>query len=197
MIEFNQIYNMAAEVVNSITASRGFIEPNTTVCVIYGRSGRAYNGISHNEVHAEIEAVRNMQSFGENSVDSIILIDAATMRAMLPCFNCLSFIISQNPINATAVIAMPDRPVPFQEILSQNPLGFSPAPQPRMYSTSVPHSSVVISGRSNGDLMSGKINSLLANTKQEDSEEDKELLEELANEEKNKKGLFGGLFRKK
>ena len=120
-----------------------------------------------------------------------------TMRAMLPCFNCLSFIISQNPINATAVIAMPDRPVPFQEILSQNPLGFSPAPQPRMYSTSVPHSSVVISGRSNGDLMSGKINSLLANTKQEDSEEDKELLEELANEAKNKKGLFGGLFRKK
>lgn len=197
MIEFNQIYNMAAEVVNSITASRGFIEPNTTVCVIYGRSGRAYNGISHNEVHAEIEAVRNMQSFGENAVDSIILIDAATMRAMLPCFNCLSFIISQNPINATAVIAMPDRPVPFQEILSQNPLGFSPAPQPRMYSTSVPHSSVVISGRSNGDLMSGKINSLLANTKQEDSEEDKELLEELANEAKNKKGLFGGLFRKK
>lgn len=197
MIEFNQIYNMAAEVVNSITASRGFIEPNTTVCVIYGRSGRAYNGISHNEVHAEIKAVRNMQSFGENSVDSIILIDAATMRAMLPCFNCLSFIISQNPINATAVIAMPDRPVPFQEILSQNPLGFSPAPQPRMYSTSVPHSSVVISGRSNGDLMSGKINSLLANTKQEDSEEDKELLEELANEAKNKKGLFGGLFRKK
>lgn len=197
MIEFNQIYNMAAEVVNSITASRGFIEPNTTVCVIYGRSGRAYNGISHNEVHAEIEAVRNMQSFGENSVDSIILIDAATMRAMLPCFNCLSFITSQNPINATAVIAMPDRPVPFQEILSQNPLGFSPAPQPRMYSTSVPHSSVVISGRSNGDLMSGKINSLLANTKQEDSEEDKELLEELANEAKNKKGLFGGLFRKK
>ncbi|MCR5111330.1 MAG: hypothetical protein K6B38_10560 [Ruminococcus sp.] len=197
MIEFNQIYNMAAEVVNSITASRGFIEPNTTVCVIYGRSGRAYNGISHNEVHAEIEAVRNMQSLGENSVDSIILIDAATMRAMLPCFNCLSFIISQNPINATAVIAMPDRPVPFQEILSQNPLGFSPAPQPRMYSTSVPHSSVVISGRSNGDLMSGKINSLLANTKQEDSEEDKELLEELANEAKNKKGLFGGLFRKK
>jgi len=197
VIEFNQIYNMAAEVVNSITASRGFIEPNTTVCVIYGRSGRAYNGISHNEVHAEIEAVRNMQSFGENSVDSIILIDAATMRAMLPCFNCLSFIISQNPINATAVIAMPDRPVPFQEILSQNPLGFSPAPQPRMYSTSVPHSSVVISGRSNGDLMSGKINSLLANTKQEDSEEDKELLEELANEAKNKKGLFGGLFRKK
>ena len=138
-----------------------------------------------------------MHSFGENSVDSIILIDAATMRAMLPCFNCLSFIISQNPINATAVIAMPDRPVPFQEILSQNPLGFSPAPQPRMYSTSVPHSSVVISGRSNGDLMSGKINSLLANTKQEDSEEDKELLEELANEAKNKKGLFGGLFRKK
>lgn len=197
MIEFNQIYNMAVEVLNNLTASRGFVEPNTTVCVIFAKSGRAYNGISHNEVHAEIEAIRSMQGFGENAVDSIILVDASTRRAMLPCFNCLNFIISQNPINATAVIAMPDRPVPFQEILSQNPLSFSPAPQGRLYSTSMPHSSVVVGGRSNGDLLSSKMNSLLAGTKSDVGEDD-ELISELRDEAKReKKGLFGLLGRKK
>lgn len=197
MIDFNQIYNTAIEVINSVAASRGAVEPNTTVCVIYSKSGRVFNGVSQNDVHAEIDAIRNMQGLGETAVDSIILVDFASRRAMLPCFNCLNYFISINPINASAFIAMPDRPVPFQEILSQNPLGFSPAPQPRMFagSSSVPHSSVVISGRSNGDLMSGKINSLLASTQTEESDEDKELLEEL-NEKKNKKGLFSGLFGK-
>lgn len=198
MIEFNQIYNTAIEVINSIAASRGFIEPNSTVCVVYSKTGRVYNGVSQNDIHAEVNAVRNMQSMGENAVDSIILVDVQSRRAMLPCFNCLNFIISINPINTTALIAMPDRPVPFQEILSQNPLGFSPAPQPRMFNnSSVPHSSVVISGRSNGDLMNDKIKNLLASAEEEESEEDKELLEELANEKKNKKGLFSGLFGKK
>ena len=197
MIEFNQIYNTATEVINSLAASRGFIEPNTTVCVIYSKTGRVYNGVSQNEVHAEVNAIRNMQGMGENGVDTIILVDAASRRAMLPCFNCLNYIISVNPVNSGAFIAMPDRPVPFQEILSQNPLGFGPAPQPRMFgNSSVPHSSVVISGRSNGDLMNGKINSLLAAAQTDESDEDKELLEELANEKK-KKGLFGGLFGKK
>jgi cytidine deaminase len=197
VIEFNQIYNTATEVINSLAASRGFIEPNTTVCVIYSKTGRVYNGVSQNEVHAEVNAIRNMQGMGENGVDTIILVDAASRRAMLPCFNCLNYIISVNPVNSGAFIAMPDRPVPFQEILSQNPLGFGPAPQPRMFgNSSVPHSSVVISGRSNGDLMNGKINSLLAAAQTDESDEDKELLEELANEKK-KKGLFGGLFGKK
>lgn len=201
MIDFNQIYNTATEVINSIAATRGVIEPNTTVCVIFSKTGRIYNGVSQKEIHAEIDAVRNMQTMGENAIDSLILVDAASKRAILPCMNCLSYILSLNPINSTAFISMPDRPVPFQEILSQNPLGFGPAPQPRMFSgtSSIPHSSVVISGRSNGDLMSGKINSLLAATGTDDSDEDKELLEELANsenEKKNKKGFFGGLFGK-
>ena len=188
MIEFNKIYNMAIELINSVAAGRGFTEPNATVCVIYSKSGRFYNGVSHNEVHAEVEAVRNMLSFGENGVDSIILVDVASRRAMAPCFNCLNYIVSQSPINSVAMVSMPERPISFQEILSQNPLNFSPAPQPRMYSTSVPHSSVVIGGRSNGELLSGKLNSLIANTNQEESDEDKELLEELANEVESQQG---------
>ena len=201
MIDFNQIYNSAIEVINYYAANRGFTDPNPTVCVIYSKTGRIFNGISQKDIHAEINAVKNMQGLGETAIDSVILVDVATKRAMLPCMNCVSYIVSINPVNSNAFISMPDRPVPFQEVLSQNPLAFSPAPQPRMYSASPAkaHSSVVISGRSNGELMSGKINSLLASTKTEDSDEDKELLEELANEakdKKNKKGLFGGIFGK-
>ena len=200
VLDFNQIYNIAVEVINSTAASHGgIIEPNTPVCVISSNSGRVFNGVSHGGVHAEIEAVRNMQGFGENTVDCIILVDAASRNAMLPCYNCFSFIISQNPMNANAFVAMPDRMIPIQELSAQNPLGFAPAPQSRMFNNSMGHSSVVISGRSNGELLSGRLNSLMAAAAQEDSDEDKELLEELERETENKKkrGLFGGLFGKK
>jgi cytidine deaminase len=197
LIEFNQIYSAAMEVINSVAASRGFIEPNTTVCVIYTRSGRLFNGVSVNDVHAEIEAVRNMQSFGENAVDSIILVDASSRVAMLPCFNCISMIISMNPMNNSAVVSMPDRAVSFQEVLSQNPLGYNPVPQPRGLRNSMPASSVVITGRSNGDLLNSKLSSLMAASNQEESDEDKELLEELEGETKGKRGFFGSLFGKK
>ena len=201
MIDFNVIYNSAIEVINYFEANIGFTDPGTTVCVIYSKTGRIYNGISQKDTHAEIVAVRNMQGIGESAIDSIILVDVASKRAILPCLNCLSYIVSINPVNNGAFISMPDRPVPFQEILSQNPLGYSPTPQPRMFSaaSSVPHSSVVVSGRSKGDLMNEKINSLLASAKNNNSDEDKELLEELAkeaNDKKNKKGLLGGIFGK-
>jgi hypothetical protein len=61
----------------------------------------------------------------------------------------------------------------------------------------MPASSVVITGRSNGDLLNSKLSSLMAASNQEDSEEDRELLEELEGETKNKKGFFGSLFGKK
>ena len=61
----------------------------------------------------------------------------------------------------------------------------------------MPHSSVVVGGRSNGDLLSSKMNSLLAGTKSDVGEDD-ELISELRDEAKReKKGFFGLLGRKK
>lgn len=245
MIDFNQIYQMATDVINYLVTSRGYIEPNTTVCVILARSGRVFNGVSHNEVHAEVEAVRNMQGFNETAVESLILVDATSRLAILPCQNCIRYISSLNPANAGALVNMPNRPVPFRELLapSQPIQQAQPLPQGQMLTQGQPipqgqpvqqaqpvansihavpnphnvqsqhtapsqpfahpvpvsatRSSMVMTGRSNASLLSGKVSGLLAATQNEDqTDEDLELLEELT-ESTKKKGLLGGLFGKK
>lgn len=212
-MDFNQIYTMALDVINQAAASRGgYLEPNTTVCVILARSGRVFNGVSHNEVHAEIEAVRNMMGFNENTVDSLILVDAGSRLALLPCFNCIRYIVSLNPMNTGSMIMMPDRPVPFQEVIAQNQVsGYNSVQSiqsihsiqagPGRGIVSAGRSSMVMTGRSKGAVLSGKINNLLAGTEEdEQTEEDIELMNELTEsveESKKKKGLLGGLFGRK
>ena len=210
MIDFNQIYKMATDLISYLASSRGYIEPNTTVCVILAKSGRVFNGVSHNEVHAEVEAVRNMQSFNESAVESLILVDAGSRLAMLPCPNCIRFITSLNPANAGAMVNMPDRPVPFREILppSQPVPASQPLPQgspvsgymsvQQQVAVSATRSSMVMTGRSKAALLSGKVNGLLAAAQNDDqSQEDLDLLNELTENAQKKKGLLGGLFGKK
>lgn len=212
MIDFNQIYKMATDLINYLASSRGYVEPNTTVCVILAKSGRVFNGVSHNEVHAEVEAVRNMQSFNESAVESLILVDAGSRLAMLPCANCIRYITSLNPVNAGAMVNMPDRPVPFREILppSQPIQTVQPAPPSQgtpvsgympvqqNIAVSATRSSMVMTGRSKAALLSGKVNNLLAAAQNEEqSDEDIELLNELTENAQKKKGLLGGLFGKK
>ena len=202
MIDFSQIYKMAVDLINYTASSRGYLEPSTTVCVIVSKSGRVYNGVSHNEVHAEVEAVRNMQSFNENAVESLILVDANSRLAILPCLNCIRYIISLNPVNTGALINMPDRPVPFQEILAQNqpsqPLPAAPFATVRQsVPISATRSSMVMTGRSKGSVLNGKVNTLLASAQEEQSDDDLALIKELTDSTQKKKGLFGGLFGKK
>ncbi len=208
MVDFNQIYKMAMDVVNYMISSRGYIEPNTTVCVILTKTGRVFNGVSHNEVHAEVEAVRNMQGFNETAVEAMILVDANSRLALLPCINCIRYIISLNPVNAGAMVNMPDRPVPFQEIMAQNqgaPMMQTPSnrnsaqhAQFQQIPVSATRSSMVVTGRSKSALLSGKVNNLLAAAKEEEeSAEDIALMKELTESTQKKKGLLGGLFGKK
>ncbi|MBQ6041085.1 MAG: hypothetical protein K5705_15095 [Oscillospiraceae bacterium] len=199
MIDFNQIYKMAIDLINYTVSSRGFIEPNTTVCIILAKSGRVFNGVSHNEVHAEVEAVRNMQSFNENAVESLILVDANTRVALLPCINCIRYIISLNPVNTGAMVNMPDRPVPFQEVMAQNQAQAYASVHQSVNLVSATRSSMVMTGKSKSALLSGKVNGLLAATKEEEqTDEDIDLMNELADSVNNKKkGLFGGIFGKK
>ena len=204
MVDFNQIYKMAMDVVNYTVSSRGYLEPNTTVCILIAKSGRVFNGVSHNEVHAEVEAVRNMQGFGETAVDALILVDAASRLALLPCINCIRYITSLDPANTGAVVTMPDRPVPFQELLMQNqamPMNQAvsvPVSVQQGVPISATRSSMVVTGRSNSALLSGKVSDLLAAAKEEEqSDEDIALMDELIESTKKKKGLLGGLFGKK
>lgn len=132
MTDFNQSYKMAVDLIQYLVTLHGYVAPNTTVCVLVTKSGRVFNGVSHNEVHAEIEAVRNMQGFNENTVDSIIVVDANTRLAMLPCANCIRHILTLNPINNDAMVCMPDRPVPFRELITPA------APQAPVYGSALP-----------------------------------------------------------
>lgn len=140
---FEAIYNVALDVLNKLTQERGFLNPGDTVCVISSRSGRVYNGVSHVEmingvptsIHAEVDAIRNMQNLGEFAVDTLVLIDAATRSPMLPCNNCISYILSINAENQMGNVAMPDRLIPLPQVgmfaaggapMGANPMGGAP-----------------------------------------------------------------------
>ena len=134
---FEAIYNIALEVANARAQSGEYIAPDETICVIFSRTGRVYNGVSRMEmmngapmsVHAEIEAMRNMQTYGnEVAVDSMVLIDTINRSPMLPCGGCVSYIVSMSPDNAMSCVVMPDRMIPLSEIMGMNG-GFAPNTQ--------------------------------------------------------------------
>ena len=126
---FEAIYNIALEVANARAQSGEYIAPDETICVILSRTGRVYNGVSRMEmmngapmsVHAEIDAMRNMQTYGnEAAVESMVLIDTINRSPMLPCNGCVSYIVSMSPDNAMACVVMPDRMIPLSEIMGMN-----------------------------------------------------------------------------
>ena len=123
---FEAIYNIALEVANARAQSGEYIAPDETICVIFSRTGRVYNGVSRMDmtngapmsVHAEIDAMRNMQTYGnETAVDSMVLIDTINRSPMLPCNGCISYIASMNPENAMGFVVMPDRSIPLSELM--------------------------------------------------------------------------------
>lgn len=123
---FEAIYNIALEVANARAQSGEYITPDETICVICSRTGRVYNGVSRMEmmngapmsVHAEIEAMRNMQTYGnEVAVDSMVLIDTINRSPMLPCTGCVNYILSMSPENSMARVIMPDRVITLPEML--------------------------------------------------------------------------------
>ena len=123
---FEAIYNIALEVANARAQSGEYIAPDETICVIFSRTGRVYNGVSRMGVHAEIEAMRNMQTYGnEVSVDSMVLIDTINRSPMLPCAGCVNYIASMSPDNAMSCIVMPDRMIQLSEMMGMGG-GFAP-----------------------------------------------------------------------
>lgn len=225
---FEAIYNVALDVLNKITQERGFLNPGDTVCVVSSQSGRVYNGVSHVEmingvptsIHAEVDAIRNMQTLGEFVVDTLVLIDAASRAPMLPCNNCIGYIMSLNPESAEGFVAMPDRLIRFSEVgmfamggaaapmgappMGANPMGMNPSgnpmmdanplaanPVPQSMMTSVPVSRPLPgAGAAKGDLLKNRVSSLMSIAEDDD---DEDILEELglADEGKKKKKRFG------
>lgn len=141
------IFNAAQTLAIRLLESGAFVSPADTVCALESASGRIYTGISHTDinmaVHAEIEAVRNMLASGENTIRGLILISTGNRTPLLPCNNCLGYILSLSPENTECMIIMPDRMININEVgMFAAPIG-EPAPAPAQFmSNTIPHNNI-------------------------------------------------------
>jgi hypothetical protein len=114
------IFNAARSTAIRLLESGAFITPSDTVCALQTISGRIYTGISctdiNNPIHAEVDAVRNMLTAGENIIVGLMLISTQSMTPMLPCNNCLGYILSLAQENMGCMIMLQDRMISINEV---------------------------------------------------------------------------------
>ncbi|MBP5431550.1 hypothetical protein [Ruminococcus sp.] len=114
------IFNAAHSTAIRLLESGAFISPEDTVCSIESASGRIYTGISRADmtgiIHAEADAVMNMQAAGESAIAALLLISTQSRTHLLPCNNCIGYILSLDPSNVNCMILMQDRPVSITEV---------------------------------------------------------------------------------
>ena len=202
------VINAAQTAAIRLLESGAYIPPDSTVCALQTLSGRIFTGISRNDmnghtavpIHAEVDAVQNMLASGERTIAALIMINTQNRMPMLPCNNCIGYIISLDQRNAECLVIMPDRMIKLTDAgmyassganMNNNaPQAFHGGYQAGRQGTQSPLFSpdIVSSEKADGDLLRNKVNSLL-NVAEDDEEEENE------KNEKPKKGLFG-LFRK-
>ena len=192
---FEAIYNSAVDVMNKLAACGERFGPDKTVCMISTRTGRVFYGVSRIEtmngmpieVHAEIVAFREMQAMGETAIDTLVLLDSVSRSPMLPCSNCIGYLISANPENAGAVVALPDRMIRLSDIGvnmgGMPPVGnVPPTPAPPPQGMTAPKKVAA-----SGDLLKDRVSNLMSVVDDDDDDED---FEEETDAPKKKK-LFG------
>lgn len=198
-MNYEAIIQRATEMAKQRMMSGERIMPDDTVCVLCSSSGRLFTGLNHfvnqggmiQNIHAELEAIRNMQIMGESVIDSMLLISIVNGMPLLPCFDCMRQILSLHTDNIYCEIMMQDRAVPLAEFSDQlraqavrttlSNFGIQ-----RVASVSVPLSTEV---RNDANLIKERVNSLLNVA---DDEED-----QIAETEDGDKKKRFGLFRKK
>lgn len=198
-MNYEAIIQRATEIAKQRMMSGERIMPDDTVCVLCSSSGRLFTGLSHfvnqggmiQNIHAELEAIRNMQIMGESVIESMLLISIVNGMPLLPCFDCMRQILSLHTDNIYCEIMMQDRAVPLAEFSDQLRAQAVRTTLPnlgiqRVASVSVPLPTEV---RNEANLIKDRVNSLLNVA---DDEED-QIAE---TEDENKKKRFG-LFRKK
>ena len=134
------IFNAAHSTAIRLLESGAYITPDDTVCTVESASGRIYTGISRTDmnavIHAEVDAVRNMQAAGENIISAMLLISTQSRSPMLPCNNCLGYILSLAPENANCMILMQDRMIRIVEVgMFAAPM--NPVPEPQNFSNPI------------------------------------------------------------
>ncbi len=201
-MNYEAIIQRATEIAKQRMMSGERIMPDDTVCVLCSSSGRLFTGLSHfvnqggilQNVHAEVEAIRNMQIMGENAIDSLLLISIVNGMPLLPCFDCMRQILALHTDNIYCEIMMQDRAVPLVEFSDQLRAQTMRSTLPnmgvqRVASVSVP---LPVDVRNDSSLIKDRVNSLLSVADDDDDE-----LEELEKQEDGDKKKLFGFFRKK
>ncbi|NLT08492.1 MAG: cytidine deaminase [Ruminococcus sp.] len=135
------IFNAAYSAATQLIESGAYTTPADTVCSLQTASGRIFTGFSHSNmvppVHAEVEAIGNMLAAGENAIQGILLISTQGREPLLPCNNCIGYILSLAPENTQCMIAMSDRMIRITEVsMFAAPMGGVPksaAPDPQVF----------------------------------------------------------------
>ena len=114
------IFNAAHSTAIQLLESGAFVSPADTVCALQTASGRIFTGVSRSDmnssVHAEVDAVRNMLTAGEKIIQAILLISTTGRMPLLPCNNCVGYILSLAPENSGCVVMMQDRVINLPEV---------------------------------------------------------------------------------
>jgi len=114
------IFNAAHSTAIQLLESGAFVSPADTVCALQTASGRIFTGVSRSDmnssVHAEVDAVRNMLAAGEKIIQAILLISTTGRMPLLPCNNCVGYILSLAPENSGCVVMMQDRVINLPEV---------------------------------------------------------------------------------
>ncbi len=216
----DMIFNSALSAAMQLIESGAYITPADTVCSLQTASGRIFTGFSHSNmippVHAEVEAIGNMLAAGENIIQGILLISTQGREPLLPCNNCIGYILSLAQENSQCMIAMSDRMIKITDVgMFASPMGAAPmsaAPEPQVFPmNNAPAAAPVtqaaaplnplqaapmeedVSSSANienakGDLLKNKVQSIMGVAEDDDIDE---FLEEIS----TKKKRFG-FFRK-
>lgn len=199
-VNYDAIIQRAREIATQRMKSGEPVGPDDTVCVLSSASGRLFTGLNHFEmqngavhnVHAEIEAIRNMQVMGESVIETLLLISITNGMPLLPCFDCMEQILELHTDNIHCEIMMHDRAVLLSEfseqIKAQQKLRVSVQHHSvqRVTSVSAP---LPAEASNEANLLKDRVNSLLSVVADDEDEPEQE-------EATGKKKRFG-FFRKK
>ena len=230
-MQYETIFKSAFDTASARISSGQFVPPDETICVVCSKSGKLFTGISRQmnmggsvtTIHAEIEAIQQMISAGESSVEALLLINTMSRVPMIPCNGCMAQIVSLDQGNTSAQIMLQDRVIPISEIGNftgaNSPLSAAPVPSSPYGSVSVPQPAAPMFAQSmnyggtsvnfmnaaplnpspfaqqSSSLLKNKVDSLMEVV--EDDDDDADFLDEEEEDAPKKKKRFGLFGRSK
>ncbi|MCQ2417800.1 MAG: cytidine deaminase [Oscillospiraceae bacterium] len=193
-MDYDMMFRKAQEMTMYRQQNGSFISPEDTICVIASENGRIFTGMNRYEeingqmvnIHAEAETIKSLQLAKESGIQTVLLVSASTGVPMLPCQHCLRSIALLATQNGTCEIMMHDRAVPITELsefTKSQPV--QPSNPAKLGNDQLHSTNLSVSVGVGSQILKNRVSSLL------------EGMDDTDEEEKSRKGILGGLFKRK